>query len=145
MSDNQIHNNCQGKAKNINVLGHKEFESKNLIKNHSNSRFIPTQPNYFQIRSQKPWVKQYVPKKDEPGIENQVRALSDKVKLISEKLETLTSDKKFVMLGNKRKKKNAKDKQVWVKKEDNLCLVAHTILKVLDTCLSCWIVNALNI
>jgi len=26
-------------------------------------------------------------------------------------------------------------KHVWVKKSDNLCLVAHTALKVLDTCL----------
>jgi hypothetical protein len=49
MSGNQIDDNCEGKAKNINVLGHKEFESKNLIKNHSNSRFIPTQPNCFKF------------------------------------------------------------------------------------------------
>jgi hypothetical protein len=89
----------------------------------------------FQIHSQKPWVKQYVPKKDDPGIENQVRALSDQVKLISEKLGTVTFDKKFAILGNKRDKKNTKDKPVWVKKEDNLCLVAHTVLKVFDTCL----------
>jgi hypothetical protein len=32
-------------------------------------------------------------------------------------------------------KENPKEKQVWVKKEDNLCLVAHTALTVLDTCL----------
>jgi hypothetical protein len=32
-------------------------------------------------------------------------------------------------------KENPKEKHVWVKKEDNLCLVAHTTLSVLDTCL----------
>jgi hypothetical protein len=31
--------------------------------------------------------------------------------------------------------KNTTNKQVWIKKSDNLCLVAHTALKVLDTCL----------
>jgi len=31
--------------------------------------------------------------------------------------------------------KNTTNKQVWIKKEDNLCLVAHTALKILDTCL----------
>jgi hypothetical protein len=33
------------------------------------------------------------------------------------------------------KRKNTTNKQVWIKKEDNLCLVAHTALKILDTCL----------
>jgi hypothetical protein len=49
--------------------------------------------------------------------------------------ELLLLIKKFAILGNKRDKKNTKDKPVWVKKEDNLCLVAHTVLKVFDTCL----------
>jgi hypothetical protein len=31
--------------------------------------------------------------------------------------------------------KKKASKQVWVKKEDNLCLVSHTALKILDTCL----------
>lgn len=35
------------------------------------------------------------------------------------------------MVNNKKKA----SKQVWVKKEDNLCLVAHTALNILDTCL----------
>jgi len=35
------------------------------------------------------------------------------------------------LVNNKKKA----SKQVWVKKEDNLCLVAHTALKILDTCL----------
>jgi hypothetical protein len=54
------------------------------------------------------------------------------VKLVSEKLGSLTpNEKKFVLANNK---KNT-SKQVWVKKEDNLCLAAHTALKILDTCL----------
>jgi hypothetical protein len=32
------------------------------------------------------------------------------------------------------KRKNTTNKQVWIKKE-NMCLVAHTALKILDTCL----------
>jgi hypothetical protein len=35
------------------------------------------------------------------------------------------------LINNKKKA----SKQVWVKKQDNLCLVAHTALKILDTCL----------
>jgi hypothetical protein len=31
--------------------------------------------------------------------------------------------------------KKKASKQVWVKKEDNLRLVSHTALKILDTCL----------
>jgi hypothetical protein len=34
-----------------------------------------------------------------------------------------------------KKEKNLWNKHVRVKKSDNLCLVAHTALKVLDTCL----------
>jgi hypothetical protein len=34
-----------------------------------------------------------------------------------------------------KKGKNTSNKQVWIKKNENLCLVAHTALKVLDTCL----------
>jgi hypothetical protein len=67
------------------------------------------------------------------SIENQVKTLSDQVKLISEKLGSLTlNEKKSVMLN---KRKNTTNKKVWIKKEDNLCLVAHTALKILDTCL----------
>jgi hypothetical protein len=56
----------------------------------SQSRFIPTchhygiightPPKCFQIRSQKSGNKHLVPKKDEPGFENQVKALSEQVK-----------------------------------------------------------------
>jgi len=42
-------------------------------------------PNCFQIRSQKPWKKTLIPRKDEPGFEEQVKVLNDQVKLISEK------------------------------------------------------------
>jgi len=75
-------------------------------------------PNCFQIRSQKPWNKTHVPRKDELGFENQVKKLSDQVKLISEKLGYLTpNEQRSVLVNNKRKN----SKQVWVKKEDNLC------------------------
>jgi hypothetical protein len=54
------------------------------------------------------------------------------VKLISEKLAYLTPNEQRSVLVNNHKKPS---KQVWVKKEDNMCLVAHTALKILDTCL----------
>jgi hypothetical protein len=89
-------------------------------------------PNCFQIRSQKPWNRSHVLREDEPVFENQVKNLSDQVKLISEKLGCLIpNEQRFVLANNKKKT----SKQVWVKKEDNLCLVAHTALKILDTCL----------
>jgi len=88
-------------------------------------------PNCFQIRSQKPLKKTLIPKKDEPGFEEQVKMLSDQVKLISEKLAYLTPNEQRSILVNNQKA----SKQVWVKKEDNLCLVSHTALKILDTCL----------
>jgi hypothetical protein len=84
-----------------------------------------------------------VPRKDEPGIENQVKTLSDQVKLISEKLGSLTPNEKKSAMLNKRK--NTTNKQVWIKKEDNLCLVAHTALKYLILVCGIWIVDALNI
>jgi hypothetical protein len=89
-------------------------------------------PNCFQIRSQKPWNKTHAPRKDELGFEEQVQKLSDQVKLISEKLAYFTPNEQRSVLVNNHKKAS---KQVWVKKEDNLCLVAHTTLKILDTCL----------
>jgi hypothetical protein len=57
--------------------------------------------------------------------------LSDQVKLIREKLAYLTPNMQRSVLVNNKKT----SKQVWVKKEDNLCLVSHTALKILDTCL----------
>jgi len=89
-------------------------------------------PNCFQIRSQKPWNKTLVPRKDEVGFEEQVKMLSDQVKLTSEKLAYLTPNEQRSVLVNNHKKAS---KQVWIKKEDNLCLVSHTALKILDTCL----------
>jgi hypothetical protein len=110
---------------------------------HKNFNFIPichhggisgyTHLNCFQIHSQKPWDKLHVPRKDELAIENQVKNLSDQVKLISEKLGILTPNEKKSVLLNK--KKNTSNKQVCIKKEDNLLLVPHTALKILDTCL----------
>jgi hypothetical protein len=58
--------------------------------------------------------------------------LSDQVSLISKKLACLTPNDQSSVLVNNHKKTF---KQVWVKKEDNLCLVSHTALKILDTCL----------
>jgi len=88
-------------------------------------------PNCFQIRSQKPWKETLIPRKDEPGFEEQVKMLSNQVKLISEKLAYLTpNEQRSVMVNNQKA-----SKQVWVKKKDNLCLVSHTALKILDTCL----------
>jgi hypothetical protein len=54
------------------------------------------------------------------------------VKLIGEKLAYLTPNEQRSVLVNNPKKAS---KQVWVKKEDNLCLIAYTALKILDTCL----------
>jgi hypothetical protein len=90
-----------------------------------------TRSNCFQIRSQKPWKKTLITRKDEPGLEEQVRMLSDQMKLISEKLASLTPNEQKSVLVNNQKP----SKQVWVKKEDNMCLVSHTALKILDTCL----------
>jgi len=92
-----------------------------------------THPNCFQLRSQKPWDKKHAPRDNEPSIRNQVNNLCDQVKLISKKLESPTLfEKNYVM---SKKEKNSSNKHVWIKKCDNLCLVAHTALKVLDTCL----------
>jgi hypothetical protein len=87
-------------------------------------------PNCFQIRPQKPRNKTLAPRKDEPGFEEQVKMLSDQVKLISEKLAYLTPNEQRSVLVNNHKKTS---KQVWDKKEDNMCLVSHTVLKILDT------------
>jgi hypothetical protein len=89
-------------------------------------------PNCFQIRSLQPWNKDLIPRKGEPGLEEQVSMLSNQVSLISEKLAYLTPNEQKSVLVKKYRKTC---KQVWVKKEDNLRLVSHTALKILDTCL----------
>jgi hypothetical protein len=89
-------------------------------------------PNRFHIRSKKPLNKSHVPRKDEPGFEEQVKKLSEQVQLISEKLAYLSPNEQRSVLVNNHKKAS---KQVWVKKEDNLCLVSHTAVKIIDTCL----------
>jgi len=121
MSHNHTHSVCKGKRANqsiptchhCGIIGH-------------------IRPNCFQIRSQKPWNKTLVPRKEEPGFEEQVSMLSDQVNLISEKLAYLTPNEQKSVLVKKHRKAS---KQVWVTKEDNLCLVSHTALKILDTCL----------
>jgi hypothetical protein len=115
--------------------------TQSICKGKGDNQSIPTchhcgivghiRPNCFQIRSQKPWKKTLIPRKDEPGFEEQVKVLSDQVKLISEKLAYLTpNEQRSVLVNNQRA-----SKQVLVKKEDNLCIVSHTALKILDTCL----------
>jgi len=89
-----------------------------------------TRPNCFKKCSQKPWDKKHVLKENEPGIRNQINNLCDQVKLISEKLENPTLFNKNSVMAKKEKDVS---KHAWVKKSDNLCLVAHTALKVLDT------------
>jgi len=80
-----------------------------------------------------PWDKKHVPRDDEPGIRNQVKNLCDQVKLISKKLESPTTHEKNYVVS--KKGKSTSNEQVWIKKCDRLCLVAHTAIKVLDTCL----------
>jgi hypothetical protein len=96
---------------------HTQFTCGDKGASHKNCNSIPTchhcgisghiHPNCFQICSQKPWDRSHVPREGEPGFENQVKDLSDQVKLISEKLGNLTpNEKKFVLANNK--KKNSK-------------------------------------
>ena len=96
------------------------------------SKLMDKRLKEYKRETQKPWNKTHAPRKDEPGFEEQVKKLSDQVKLISEKLAYLTPNEQRSVLVNNHKKAS---KQVWVKKEDNLCLVSHTALKILDTCL----------
>jgi hypothetical protein len=70
--------------------------------------------NCFQIRSQEPWNKTLIPRKEEPGFEEQVSMLSDQVKLISEKLAYLTPNEQRSVLVKNHKKSS---KQVWVKRK----------------------------
>jgi hypothetical protein len=107
------------------------------------SKFIPpchhcgimghTHPNCFQIRARQPWSTQNVHRKDELGIEKQLLVLTAQVNLISEKLASLSncSDLNNAAPITDKANKN----QVWVKKKDNLCLVVHTALSVLNSCL----------
>jgi hypothetical protein len=130
MSKHHTHSTCGDNGKSTKGTRHKNFNSIPTCHHCGVSGHI--HPNCFQIHSQKPWDKLHVPRKDEPDIENQLKTLSDQFKLISEKLGSLTPNEKKSVLLNK--KKNTTNKQVWIKKEDNLSLVAHTALKILDTC-----------
>jgi hypothetical protein len=131
MSKHHTHSTCGDKGKNAKGIGYKNFNSIPTCHHCGVSGHIC--PNYFLIRSQKPCDKQHVPRKDALGIENQVKTLSDQVKLISEKLGSLTPNKKKSIMLNKWK--NTTNNQVWIMKEDNLCLISHTALKIHDTCL----------
>jgi hypothetical protein len=130
MSQHPTQSTYRDKVKKIKEAGHINVKSIPIC--HHCGISGHTCPNCFQIRSQKPWDKLNVPREGKPSFENLVKNLSDQVKLISEKLGSPTPNEKRYVLTNNKKKTS---KQVWVKKEDNLCLVAHTALKILDTCL----------
>jgi hypothetical protein len=108
MSKHHTHSTCGEKGKSTKGTGYKNFNSIHTCYHCGISGNIF--PNYFQIRSQKRWDKLHVPRKDEPGIENQVITLSDQVKLISEKLGSLTPNEEKSVMINKRK--NTTNKQV---------------------------------
>jgi hypothetical protein len=121
------------------IMSHSHTQS--ACKGKRENQYVPTchhcgiighvRPDCFQLRSQKPWNKTLVPRKDEPGFLEQVKMLCDQVKLINEKLAYLTpNERRFVLVNNQKV-----SKQVWIKKEGNLFLVSHTALKILDTCL----------
>jgi hypothetical protein len=84
MFKHHTHFTCGDKGKSAKGTGHKNFNSIPTCHHCGISGHI--RPNCFQIRSQKPWDKQHVPRKDELGIENQVKTLSDQGKLISKKV-----------------------------------------------------------
>jgi hypothetical protein len=134
--------------KNVPLTTNIKAETKVPTKKQYQPKFVPTchhcgvaghtRPYCFQLRAQKPWSKNFALQRNEPGIENQLKVLTDQVKLISEKLAELSNCSTLratAAVTEHHVKSIAKDKQVWVKKEDHLCLVVHTALKVLDTCL----------
>jgi hypothetical protein len=82
MSKHHTYSTCGDMGKSTKGTGHKNFNSIPTCHHCGISGNIF--PNCFQIRSQNPWDKLHVPRKDEPGIENQVITLSDQVKLVSE-------------------------------------------------------------
>jgi len=101
MSQHHTHSTYGDKGKSAKGTRHKNLNSIPTCHQCGVSGHIL--PNCFQIRSQKLWDKLHVPKKDEPGIENQVKNLSDQVKLIGEKLGSLTpNEKKSVLLNIKK-------------------------------------------
>jgi hypothetical protein len=101
ISQHHTHSSCGDKGKSNKGTRHKNFNYISTCHYCGVSGHIL--PNCFQICSQKPCDKLHVPRKDEPDIENQIKNLSDQVKLISEKLGSLTpNDKKFVYLIKRR-------------------------------------------
>jgi hypothetical protein len=131
--------------KEASLVRHRTLKSnfKNSHKRVSDSKFIPTchhcgiightRPNCFQIRARLPWSTQNVPRRDEPRIEKQLQVLTAQVKLISEKLASLSTGSDLTKAVPMTE--NANTQQVWVKKKDNLSFVVHTALSVLNSCL----------
>jgi hypothetical protein len=75
MSKHHTHSTCGDKGKSTKGTGHKNFNSIPICHHCGISGHIRC--NCFRICSQKPCDKQHVPRKDELGIENQVKTLSD--------------------------------------------------------------------
>jgi hypothetical protein len=76
-----------------------------------------TRSNCLQIRSQKPWKKTLIPKKDELGLKEQVKMLCDQVKLISEKLVSsplMSKDLSWLTIKNLPNKSGLKRKIICV-------------------------------
>jgi hypothetical protein len=110
MSQDHTHSTCGDKGKNIKGTRCKNFNSIPTCHHYGISGHIRL--NCFQTRSQKPWDKLHVPRKDKPGVENQVKNLSDQLKHISEKIGSLTPNEKKKNLSWLKKRKNTSNKQV---------------------------------
>jgi hypothetical protein len=92
---------CPKVEKNVPLNTNIKAEAKVPTKKQYKPTFIPTchhcgvaghtRPYCFQLRAQKPWSKKHAPQRNEPGIENQLKVLTDQVKLISEKLAELSN------------------------------------------------------
>ena len=148
MKDVVIENSCLPKETLEDVTKKSKLKFKVPVRTNLNSKFISTCyhcgvmghmcPNCFQIRAKQPWSQQNIPRKDEPRIGNQLKILTTQVKLISEKLATLSNFadiKDTSNLIDNHMKTTPKKEQVQVKKKDHLCLVVHTTLSVFNSCL----------
>jgi hypothetical protein len=148
IKDVVIENSCLPKETSEDVTKKSKLKFKVPVRTNLNSKFISTCyhcgvmghtcPNCFQIRAKQPWSQQNIPRKDEPRIRNQLKVLIAQVKLISEKLATLSNFadiKDMSNLTDNHVKITPQKEQVWVKKKDHQCLVVHTALSVLNLCL----------
>ncbi|XP_059431545.1 uncharacterized protein LOC132165056 [Corylus avellana] len=144
MKDVAIENSCLPQESLEDVTKKNKLKFKVSVR----TNFIPTcfncgvkghtRPSCFQIRAKQPSSQKNIPRLDEPRIGNQLKVLTAQVKLISEKLAVLSNSvdiKDMSNLIDKNVQIPPQKEQVWVKKKDHLCLVAHTALSVLNSCL----------